>query len=103
VPVRGEWMIPPLLGMRRPRSCGLGMFGFGGGRFGHVGGASSFFPVLVASVRGGSGAVVMTAANASPFPFRLLWAVSDARGWTGLRPAGWRQLHDLRAMIGSRA
>jgi hypothetical protein len=59
--------------------------------------------LATARVRAGSGAVVMTAANASPFPFRLLWAVSDARGWTGLRPAGWRQLHDLRAMIGSRA
>jgi CubicO group peptidase (beta-lactamase class C family) len=99
VPVRGEWMILPLLGMRWPRSCGLGMFGFGDGRFGHVGGAASFFSVLVASVRDGSGAVVMTAANASPFPFRLLRAVSEEQGWTGFAPAGWRQLHDLRAAI----
>jgi len=102
VPVRGEWLILPLLGVRRPRSCGLGMFGFGDRRFGHVGGAASFFSVLVASVRDGGGAVVMTAANASPFPFRLLRAVSDEQGWTGFRPAGWRQLHDLRAAIGSR-
>jgi CubicO group peptidase (beta-lactamase class C family) len=103
VPVRGEWMILPLLGMRWPRSCGLGMFGFGDGRFGHVGGAASFFSVLVASVRDGSGAVVMTAANASPFPFRLLRAVGDEQGWTGFAPAGWRLAHDLRMTIGSRA
>jgi CubicO group peptidase (beta-lactamase class C family) len=103
VPIRGEWMILPLLGLRWPRSCGLGMFGFGGGRFGHVGGAASFFSVLVASVQDGNGAVVMTAANASPFPFRLLRAVSDEQGWTGFRSAGWQQLHDVRAAIGFRA
>lgn len=78
VPVTGEWMILPLLGMRRPQSCGLGMFGFGDGRFGHIGGASSFFSVLVASARDGGGAVVMTASNPSPFAFRLLRAT--ARG-----------------------
>ena len=80
VPVRGEWLILPLLGMQRPRSCGLGMFGFGNGRFGHIGGAASFFSVFLASARDGEGAVVMTASNASPFPFRLLRAISAHRG-----------------------
>jgi len=68
-------MILPLLGMARPRTCGLGMFGFGGGSFGHIGGAASFFSILIASVRDGSGAVVMTAANTSRLPFRLLRAI----------------------------
>jgi len=27
----------------------------------------------------------MTAANPAPFPFRLLRAISDEHGWTGLR------------------
>jgi hypothetical protein len=89
VPARGEWMLLPLLGMRRPRSCGLGMFGFGDGRFGHIGGASSFFSVLVASAQDGGGAVVMTASNPSPFVFRLLRAISAERGWTGFRPTAW--------------
>jgi hypothetical protein len=80
VPVRGEWMMLPLLGMARPRTCGLGMFGFGDGRFGHIGGAASFFSVLVASARDGSGAVVMTAANASRLPFRLLRAATARPG-----------------------
>jgi CubicO group peptidase (beta-lactamase class C family) len=81
VPVRGEWMILPLLGLPRPRSCGLGMFGFGDGRFGHIGGASSFFSVLIASAKDGGGAVVMTASNPSLFAFRLLRAA--ARGPRG--------------------
>lgn len=81
VPVRGEWLILPLLGAPRPRSCGLGMFGFGNGRFGHDGGAASFSSVFLASARDGGGAVVMTALNASPFPFRLLRAIS--RNQTG--------------------
>ena len=88
VPVRGEWMMLPLLGMPRPKACGLGMFLFGGGRFGHIGGAASFFSVLVASGRDGGGAVVMTAANPSRFPFRLLRAIGDDQGWTGFRRAG---------------
>jgi CubicO group peptidase (beta-lactamase class C family) len=89
VPVRGEFMILPLLGMARPQTCGLGMFGFGDGRFGHIGGASSFFSVLVASAKDGGGAVVMTASNPSPFVFRLLRAISAERGWTGFRPTAW--------------
>ncbi len=86
VPGRGEWLVLPLLGMRRPESCGLGMFGFGAGRFGHIGGAYSFFSVLVASARDGSGAVVMTAANPGPFPFRLLRAIGREQGWAGMLP-----------------
>jgi CubicO group peptidase (beta-lactamase class C family) len=88
VPVRGEWMLLPLLGMPRPKACGLGMFLFGDGRFGHIGGAASFFSVLVASGKDGGGAVVMTAANPSRFPFRLLRAIADDQGWTGFRRGG---------------
>jgi CubicO group peptidase (beta-lactamase class C family) len=83
VPFRGEWMILPLVGLRRPRSFGLGMFGFGDGRFGHIGGAAGFFSVLVASVTDGGGAVIMMAGNAAPFPFRLLRAIGAEQGWTG--------------------
>jgi CubicO group peptidase (beta-lactamase class C family) len=81
VPVKGEWMMLPLVGLPRPRSCGLGMFGFGDGRFGHIGGASSFFSVLIASAKDGGGAVVMTASNPSLLAFRLLRAA--ARGPRG--------------------
>ncbi len=89
VPARGEWMILPLLGLRRPRSCGLGMFGFGDGRFGHIGGAAGFFSILLASARDGRGAVVMTAEKPSLFPFRLLRAINDEQGWTGFRTRRW--------------
>ena len=82
-------VILPLLGLRRPRSCGLGMFGFGDARFGHIGGAAGFFSILVASARDGRGAVVMTAENPSLFPFRLLRAISDEQGWTGFRSRRW--------------
>lgn len=89
VPARGEWMMLPAFGLRRPEACGLGMFGFGEDRFGHIGGAAGFFSILVGSWHDGRGAVVMTASNPSPFPFRLLRAISDERGWTGFRPRGW--------------
>jgi hypothetical protein len=63
------------------------MFLHGDDRFSHIGGAASFFSILTASTQDGTGAVVMTAANPAPFPFRLLRAISDERGWTGFRPA----------------
>jgi CubicO group peptidase (beta-lactamase class C family) len=102
VPARGEWMFLPALGLRRPDSCGLGMFGFGNDRFGHLGGAAGFFSILLGSARDGSGAVVMTAADPGPFPFRLLRTIGDELGWTGLRPRGWpRRGRRLAAGTGS--
>jgi CubicO group peptidase (beta-lactamase class C family) len=83
LPAKGEWNILPLLGMRPPDSCGLGMFLHGNDRFSHLGGAASFFAALTASMQDGSGAAVMMASNTSPFPFRLLRAISDDQGWTG--------------------
>jgi CubicO group peptidase (beta-lactamase class C family) len=95
LPVKGEWNVLPILGMRPPDSCGLGMFMHGDDRFSHIGGAASFFSVLTASMHDGGGAVVMTATNASPFPFRVLRAISDDQGWSGFRQPIWRRLHGL--------
>lgn len=95
LPARGEWSIMPLLGMRPPDSCGLGMFLHGSDRFSHVGGAAGFFSVLTASRQDGTGAVVMTAANASPFLFRLLRTISDEQGWSGFRQPGRKRLQGL--------
>jgi hypothetical protein len=95
LPAKGDWNLLPLLGMRPPDSCGLGMFLHGDDRFSHIGGAASFFSILTASTRDGSGAVVMTAANPAPFPFRLLRAISDEHGWTGFRQPAWKRLHGL--------
>jgi CubicO group peptidase (beta-lactamase class C family) len=95
LPAKGEWNILPILGIRPPDSCGLGMFLHGNDRFSHIGGAASFFSVLTASTQDGSGAVVMTAANPAPFPFRLLRAISNEHGWTGFRQPAWKRLHGL--------
>jgi CubicO group peptidase (beta-lactamase class C family) len=95
LPAEGEWNLLPILGMRPPDSCGLGMFLHGQDRFSHIGGADSFFSVLTASAKDGTGAVVMTAANPRPFPFRLLLAISDEHGWTGFRQPTWKRLHGL--------
>jgi len=95
LPAKGEWSLLPLLGMRPPDSCGLGMFLHGEDRFSHIGGAASFFSVLTASTQDGTGAVVMTAANPAPFPFRLLRAISDEHGWTGFRQPARKRLHGL--------
>lgn len=95
LPAKGTWNLLPLLGMRPPDSFGLGMFLHGSDRFSHIGDAASFFSVLTASARDGSGAVVMTAANASPFAFRLLRAISDEHGWSGFRQPAWRRLAGL--------
>jgi CubicO group peptidase (beta-lactamase class C family) len=95
LPVKGEWNVLPILGIRPPDSCGLGMFLHGGDRFSHIGGAASFFAVLTASTHDRSGAVIMTAANASPFPFKILRAISDEQGWTGLRQPARKRLHGL--------
>jgi len=95
VPFSGERLAMLVLGMPLPHTYGLGMFGFGDGRFGHVGGAASFFSILMASQQDGGGAVIMTAANPSRFPFRLLRAIGEEQGWTGLRASGWQRLRDL--------
>ena len=95
LPAKGEWNLLPLLGVRPPDSCGLGMFLHGDDRFSHIGGAASFFSVLTASTKDGTGAVVMTAANPAPFPFRLLRAIGDEHGWTGFRQPALKRLHGL--------
>jgi CubicO group peptidase (beta-lactamase class C family) len=95
LPARGEWNLLPILGMRPPDSCGLGMFLHGDDRFSHVGGAAGFFSVLTASAKDGTGAVVMTASKPTPFVFRLLRAISDEYGWTGFRQPAWKRLHGL--------
>jgi CubicO group peptidase (beta-lactamase class C family) len=95
LPAKGEWNILPILGMRPPDSIGLGMFLHGDDRFSHLGGAASFFSALTASRHDGSGAVVMTASNASPFLFKVLRAISDDQGWSGFRQPARRRLHGL--------
>ncbi|HEY1324544.1 MAG TPA: serine hydrolase domain-containing protein [Streptosporangiaceae bacterium] len=94
VPAGGEWSMLPLLGLRAPDSCGLGMFLHGNDRFSHFGGAASFFSALTASKDGG-GAVVMTASNASPFLFKLLRRIGDEQGWTGFRQPAWKRWQGL--------
>ena len=71
------------------------MFLHGDDRFSQVGGAARFFSVLTASAKDGSVAVVMTAPNPTPFPFKLLLAISDELGWTGFRQPAWKRLHGL--------
>ena len=95
LPAKGDWNILPILGMRPPDSCGLGMFLHGNDRFAHIGGAASFFSALTASTQDGSGAVVMTASNASPFLFKVLRTISDEQGWAGFRQPAWKRLHGL--------
>jgi CubicO group peptidase (beta-lactamase class C family) len=95
LPAKGEWNFLPILGLRPPDFCGLGMFLHGDDRFSHIGGAASFFSILTASTQDGTGAVVMTGANPTPFPFRLLRAISDEHGWTGFRQPAWKRLDGL--------
>jgi CubicO group peptidase (beta-lactamase class C family) len=95
LPARGEWSLLPLLGMRPPDACGLGMFLHGSDRFSHAGGAAGFFSVLTASQQDGTGAVVMTASNAAPPVFRLLRAISDEQGWSGFRQPAHKRLDGL--------
>jgi CubicO group peptidase (beta-lactamase class C family) len=87
LPAAGDWEILPTLGLRPPDSYGLGLFLEGTDRFSHLGGAFSFFSAITGSTEDGSGAVVMTACDASPFLFELLLAISDSCGWTGFRLA----------------
>jgi CubicO group peptidase (beta-lactamase class C family) len=101
LPLSGERLVMLALGMPLPQGYGQGMFGFGNGRFGHVGGAASFFSILMASQQDGGGAVVMTAANPSRFPFRLLRAIGDDQGWARFRASGWQRLRDLSERYGS--
>jgi CubicO group peptidase (beta-lactamase class C family) len=98
LPASGEWSVLPLLGIRPPDSYGLGMFLYGDARFGHFGGAASFFSTLIASKQGGSGVVVMMASNASPFVFKLLRTISDEQGWTGFRQPVWKRWQGLRGL-----
>jgi CubicO group peptidase (beta-lactamase class C family) len=89
LPASGDWELLPTLGVRPPDSYGLGLFLEGSDRFSHAGGAESFFSMITGSRHDGSGAVVMTASDASPFLFGLLLAISDEHGWSGFRcPAG---------------
>jgi CubicO group peptidase (beta-lactamase class C family) len=99
LPARGEWSVLPLLGVRPPDSYGLGMFLHGSDRFSHAGGAAGFFSVLTASRQDGAGAVVMAAANAAPFLFRLLRTISDEQGWAGFRQPARKRLHGLPASL----
>jgi len=55
----------------------------------------------MASQQDGGGAVIMTAANPSRFPFRLLRAIGEEQGWTGLRASGRQRLRGLAATHGS--
>jgi CubicO group peptidase (beta-lactamase class C family) len=101
LPARGEWALLPVLGVRPPDSCGLGMFLHGDDRFSHIGGAARFCSVLTGSTSDGSGAVVMTAANPAPFPFRLLRAIGDECNWTGFRQPARKRLHGLASGLRS--
>jgi CubicO group peptidase (beta-lactamase class C family) len=87
LPAEGNWEILPAIGIRPPDSYGLGLFLEGTDRFSHLGGAFSFFSAITGSTADGSGAVVMTASDASPFLLEVLLAISDAYGWTGFRLA----------------
>lgn len=98
LPAAGEWSVLPLLGIRPPDSYGLGMFLYGNTRFGHFGGAASFFSALIGSKEDGSGVVVMMASNASPFLFKLLRAISDEQAWTGFRQPIWKRWQGLRGL-----
>lgn len=95
LPAKGEWNVLPLLGVRPPDAYGLGMFRYGEDRFGHLGGAASFFSALTASRHDGTGAIVMTAAKPSLFLFKLLRAISDENGWIGYSQPTWKRLHGL--------
>jgi hypothetical protein len=79
LPAAGEWDVLSSFGIRPPDAIGLGLFLEGGDRFSHLGGAASFFSALTGSSRDGRGAVVMTAANATPYLFELLRTIDE--GW----------------------
>jgi CubicO group peptidase (beta-lactamase class C family) len=85
LPPDGEWAILASMGMQVPDQFGLGLFHNGGERFGHIGGAASFFSALTGSTRNGSGAVVMTATNPTPYLFDILLAIDEQQGWHGFR------------------
>ncbi len=83
LPPEGDWAAVSALGLRAPDRYGMGFFLEGEDRFSHLGGASGFFAMLTASKRNGTGAVVMSAAQATPRLFEVLIAISDQYGWTG--------------------
>jgi CubicO group peptidase (beta-lactamase class C family) len=94
LPVKGEWNLLPLLGIRPPTDFGLGMFLHGQDRFSHIGGAHGFFSMLTAGPDG-AGAVVMTAAGTFLPTFRLLSAISRDQGRTTFRQPVRKRLHGL--------
>src|SRR5262249_26247336 len=85
LPAEGDWTALPGLGMRAPDRSGLGLFLEGRERFSHLGGAFGFFSVLTGSLGDGSGAVVMSASDPTPYVFELLLAIDADRGWRGFR------------------
>jgi CubicO group peptidase (beta-lactamase class C family) len=91
LPMKGEWNLLPLLGVRPPHAVGLGLFLHQADRFSHAGGASSFFCMFTASTADGSGGLVMIAGNASPYPFAILRGMSRDYGWRGFDLPWWRR------------
>jgi CubicO group peptidase (beta-lactamase class C family) len=99
LPGRGEWMLFPLFGFRRPDTYGLGLFLTGDEWFCHVGGAQAFVSMLTGSTLGGVGAMV--AANAMPLLFRLMRTISAEEGWSGFRQRGLGRLTGLPGSLRS--
>jgi len=91
LPAKGEWNLLPLLGVRPPDAGGLGMFLHGSDRFSCAGSAQSFFAMFTGSLADGTGGVVMVAANASTYPFRVLRAVSGQYAWSNFSLPWWRR------------
>ena len=58
-----------------------------------------FFSMLTASAKDGSGAVVMTAANASPRLFKILRALADEHHWTDFCQPARKRLQGFPANI----
>lgn len=105
LPVKGEWNLLPLLGIRPPTAFGLGMFLHAQDRFSHIGGAHGFFSMLTACLDG-TGAVVMTATGTFLPTFRLLSAISRDQRWTTFRQPAHKRLDALpgiRAMTRPRS
>jgi CubicO group peptidase (beta-lactamase class C family) len=84
LPTLGQWTATALLGLARPQSAGLGLF-LRGLRFINLGGAAGSFSALTGSTEDGNGAVVMTAGCRPPLVLRVLFALADAQGWSGVR------------------
>src|SRR5262249_62361769 len=85
LPEEGDGSVLPSLGLRPPDRFGHGLFLEGADRFSHLGGAAGFFSLLTGSTSAGSGAVVMSASDPTPFVFHVARAVADGYGWAGVR------------------